>query len=95
MTDSPNPHGKTPEDQTAWEKRVKRLERTATLETLEALGFDVEDVNEIQKDILFLRQLRTATQTRNAKLAAGIIGFVFTLMGAFATIAVQQLWPKG
>lgn len=95
MSDSPPSPAKTPEELTAWEKRVRRLERTATLETLEALGFDVDDVTEIQKDILFLRQLRVATQARNAKIALSLIGFFFTVVGAIVTLAAQNFWFKG
>lgn len=80
------------ESESDWQTRMKRLRKEAVLETLESLGFDVNDINEIQKDILFLRRLRTATETNRAKISAGIIGLVFTLMGALATLGLQQFF---
>lgn len=83
------------ETDTAWQKRVKRLESQTVLDTLETLGFDTDDRNEIQKDIIFLRKLRVANEATNAKLVASIIGLVFTLIGAFVTIFAQSfLIPK-
>lgn len=95
MTDSAQSHGKQEgESQSAWEKRIGRLQSQTVLDTLETLGFDTDDRNEIQKDIIFLRKLRVANEATNAKLVASAIGLVFTLIGAFITLAAQSFWPK-
>lgn len=78
------------ESESDWQTRVKRIRREVVMETLESLGFDTDDVNEIQKDILFLRKLRTATERNTAKITAGVIGLVFTLIGAGVTLALQH-----
>lgn len=65
------------------------------METLESFGFDTDDVNEMQKDILFLRKLRKATEDTNGKVKAGVIGLLFTLAGALVTLGVQHLFKVG
>ncbi len=97
MQNSAPPSGKTDDaDETvggsAWERRVRRLHKTATLETLEALGFDVDDINAIQADLLFLRKLRSTSESTNAKITAGVIGLVFTVAGALLTLAMQSFF---
>lgn len=87
-----------PEDNeadTPWQTRVARIESKAARETLKSLGFDVDDVNEMQADALFLRKLRKSNEAVNAKVIAGAIGLFFTLAGALATLAFQNFMPKG
>lgn len=94
MTDSQNKSDG--ETESEWKKRVKRLESQTVLDTLETLGFDTDDRNETQRDLIFLRKLRTANERNSAKAVAGLIGLFFTLVGALATIFAQSyIFPKG
>lgn len=79
------------EPETAWQERVKRIRREVVLDTLESLGFDVDDVNEMQKDALFLRRMRKASETTQAKVTAAAITLFFTLVGALGTLLIQNL----
>ena len=96
MTGSPNSPAERQYEETEseWAKRKARMSRDVILTTLETLGFDVDDIGEIQKDILFLRRLRKASETASAKTVAGIISVFFAICGAVATLAVQHFWPK-
>lgn len=78
------------ESETAWQERVKRIRREVVLDTLESLGFDVDDVNEMQKDALFLRKMRKASETTQAKITAAAITLFFTLVGALGTLLIQN-----
>lgn len=80
----------TGEDDTVWKSRVQRIREEQTLLTLKQLGFDTDDINEAQADMLFLRRLRKTSETTQAKLIASVVGLIFTLVGAFGTLALQQ-----
>lgn len=79
------------EDDTTWKSRVQRIREEQTLLTLKQLGFDTDDINEAQADMIFLRKLRKTSETTQTKLIASVIGLIFTLVGAFGTLALQQL----
>lgn len=82
------------ESESDWQARVKRIRRETVLETLESLGFDVEDTNEMQKDAIFLRRFRKASESTSAKVWGAIITLFFGLIGAVATLFIQSLGPK-
>jgi hypothetical protein len=82
------------EAQTDWSRRKKRFYREAVMETLETLGFDVADVNEIQQDILFLRRLRKASDAAGARTVTAIVGLVFTAVGALLVIGFQTFLKR-
>lgn len=83
------PKRKPDETDTAWEQRVKRLKRDATLDTLEALGFDVEDAKAMQADMIFLRKLRTTSDAMSSKAILGLVGIAFSALGALVAFAIQ------
>lgn len=78
------------EDDTSWRARVKRIRKDQTLAVLETLGFDVDDIGEIQKDIMFLRKLRTASETAGSKAFAAAISAFFAIVGALGVLAFQH-----
>lgn len=82
------------ESETDWERRVNRLKRGTVLEVMETLGFDVDDVNEMQKDALFLRKMRKASETTQAKLWAAILTLIVGVAGSLLTLWVQSMGQK-
>lgn len=81
------------ESPSAWKARTTRIREEATLATLKTLGFDTDDINEAQKDMIFLRQLRVASQNTKAKVGAAVITLFFTLAGVIGTLLIQN-WFK-
>lgn len=89
MFDPKNP--KPPaDDATEWEKRKARMQTDAVKATLETFGFDVNDVNEQQQDMLFLRRLRKTQENVSAKSVAAIVGLFFTGLGALIALAFEH-----
>ena len=86
--------GSPADEPTEWEKRRRSMERKTVMDTLESLGFDVDNLVDLQKDMAFSRRLRIASENANAKIVAGIIGLVFTVIGALGTLFIQSLGPK-
>lgn len=82
------------ETDTDWQSRIKRIRRESVLDTLESLGFDVDDVNEMQKDALFLRRMRKASETTQAKLWAAIMTLLVGILGSLATLWIQSMGQK-
>lgn len=80
---------------TDWQKRVSRLQRSATLDTLETLGFDVTDIQEMQADALFLRKLRKASDTANAKVVTTLVGLLLTALGGLIVLGLQNVGVLG
>lgn len=73
---------------TEWEKRRARMEADGAKEALRLFGFDVDDVHEMQKDIIFLRRIRTAQEHSSTKIAAGVIALIFGMIG----VGLKALW---
>lgn len=96
MTDSASPSDERQADgeaSSAWIARRDRIRSEAVMATLKTLGFDTDDINEAQKDMIFLRQLRVASQNTRAKVGAAIITLFFTLAGVVGTLLIQN-WFK-
>lgn len=86
----PKPPAPVPDDATEWEKRKARMQTDAVTKTLETFGFDVNDINEQQQDMLFLRRLRKTQENISAKSIAAIVGLFFTGLGAIIALAFDH-----
>lgn len=69
---------------------TRKLHRGIVLETLQTLGFDIDDVSEMQKDILFLRRLRQTSEAASGKTMTALIGLFFTAIGALLAIGLNS-----
>lgn len=68
----------------------------AVKQTLEALGFDVKNPIEIQKDIAFLRGMRNTSNKIGGHITLVAIGsFVLAVMGAIWLGVVQRITGHG
>jgi len=74
-----------------WARRRARIEADGALETLQHLGFDVENINETQKDMLYLRRLRNTHENIGAKAVVGIVGLFFAGIGVLASYVWERI----
>ena len=84
---------------TDWERRkiymYKQASREATREVLESFGFTVDEIDEVQRDLAFIRRLRIASEAAGIKTVTSAVALLFALCGAIATIAYQTLLGRG
>ncbi len=73
-----------------WQKRRARIQADGALEVLQIFGFDIDDVHEMQKDILYLRRLRQTHESIGSKAIVSIVGLFFAGVGAL----VVHIWSR-
>lgn len=95
---SDKPDAPDPDELTDWERRkvylYKDAARESTREVLESFGFDVDDANEMQKDMYFNRRLRKTSEAASTKFVTSGIALLFGAIGAVITLAFQSLLGK-
>jgi len=69
----------------------RQASREATHEVLESFGFTHDDIEEIQRDMAFIRRLRITSEAAGVKTVTSAIAFIFALGGAGLTLLFQQL----
>lgn len=82
-------------DLTDWERRKMQMYKTAareaTHEVLESFGFSVDEKDEMQRDMAFMRRLRIASEAAGIKTATSFVALIFALIGAGVTLIFQRL----
>ena len=90
MTKNPNDK----QELTDWEKRkthiYKEAAKEATQEVLESFGFTVEEMEQMQRDLAFLRRLRMKSEAVGLKTATSLVALTFTLAGAAVTFVIGK-----
>lgn len=67
------------------EATLRRIMKETVLETLEGLGFDVEDRQAIRKDWLFVRHLRTQRELLRQRV-------VISLISSLTPLVLWMMW---
>ena len=82
-------------DLTDWERRKLHIYRTAakdaTREVLESFGFTIDQVEEMQRDLAFVRRLRVTSEAAGVKTVTSLVALIFAVLGAAGSLALQQL----
>lgn len=94
MTDAANDNEVT----TEWEKRklgmYREAAKEATREVLESLGVTIDQMEEMQRDLAFIRRLRVVSEAAGVKTVTSAVALVFALVGAAGTLALQHFFQK-
>lgn len=95
MTEKPNDAPEEPA-LTDWERRklhlYKQAARDATREVLESFGFSIDQMDEMQRDMAFIRRVRVATEAAGVKTVTSVVALVFAAFGAIMTLGFQTLF---
>lgn len=91
MTDTPD----ETEALSDWERRklhmYKQAAKDATREVLESFGLSGDEIEEVQRDMAFIRRLRVASEAAGIKTATSIVALIFAAVGSILTIGIQTL----
>ena len=73
------------------EPEVRALVQETVRETLTALGVDQSNPLEVQRDLLWLRDLRQASASARAKAGAAVIGILLTAAAVAVWAGVKTM----
>lgn len=96
MTEKPNDKTEpNAEELTDWERRkmnmYRQAAREATREVLESFGFSIDEMDEMQRDMAFIRRLRIASEAAGVKTVTSFVAIAFAAGGAIVTLGFQKL----
>lgn len=60
------------------ESEIRRVVSEAVRETLRTMGFDIEDMHEVQRDVVFLRSTREAADSVKQASLWAVAGTIVT-----------------